>query len=322
MGQLLLMAVTSCIGISLYLADGVDYETLLKNADAAMYSAKKSGRDNFMFFTQDMNINLDKQLHMEHALRQAQKAQEFELHYQPQVKIKSGRIIGMEALLRWRSAEFGMVSPGSFIPLAEEIGLIVAIGEWVLREACRQNAEWQSQGLPAIVVAVNLSAIQFWQKNLVDTVFSALQDSALSPDYLELELTESIVMQNAESTIECLQNLKQIGVKLSIDDFGTGYSSLSYLMRFPIEKLKIDQSFIHDIHCDTDDEKIVKAIISLAKAMNLTVIAEGVETPEQLNFLRTHQCDEMQGYWYSKPLPAAEMAKLLSGDGRLLDRSV
>jgi EAL domain-containing protein (putative c-di-GMP-specific phosphodiesterase class I) len=204
-----------------------------------------------------------------------------------------------------------MVSPDCFIPLAEEIGLIVAIGEWVLREACRQNAKWQRQGLPAVVVAVNLSAIQFRQKNLVDIVLSALQDSALPPEYLELELTEGIVMQDVDNTIDCLHNLKQLGIKLSIDDFGTGYSSLSYLKRFPINKLKIDKSFIHDIANDADDEKIVRAVIGLAQAMNLTVIAEGVETQEQLSFLRSHQCDEMQGYLCSKPLPADEMAKFL-----------
>ena len=314
------MTVTSSIGISMYPEDGLDYETLLKNADAAMYSAKKSGSHKFMFFSQNMNSLFEKQLQLENALRNALKKQEFELHYQPQVDIESGRIIGMEALLRWNSAEFGRVSPGNFIPLAEEVGLIIDIGEWVLREACRQNAEWQSQGLPAVVVAVNLSALQFRQQNLVETVLSALQDSALAQNYLELELTEGIVMRDVENTIECLHNLKQLGIKLSIDDFGTGYSSLSYLKRFPIDKLKIDQSFIRDIACDTGDEKIVRAIIGLAQAMNLTVIAEGVETQEQLSFLRSHQCDEMQGYWYSKPLPAADMAKLLKRDGMPLDQ--
>jgi diguanylate cyclase (GGDEF)-like protein len=315
-----LLTITSSIGISLYPEDGLDYENLLKNANAAMYSAKKSVSHKFMFFSQDMNSHFEKQLLLENALRNALKKQEFELHYQPQVDIESGRIIGMEALLRWNSAEFGRVSPGNFIPLAEEVGLIIDIGEWVLREACRQNAEWQSQGLPAVVVAVNLSALQFHQKNLVETVLSALQDSALAQNYLELELTEGIVMRDVENTIECLHNLKKIGIKLSIDDFGTGYSSLSYLKRFPIDKLKIDQSFIRDLGRDSGDEKIVRAIISLGQALNLTVIAEGVETQEQLSFLSSHQCDEMQGYWYSKPLPAADMAKLLKRDGMPLDQ--
>jgi diguanylate cyclase (GGDEF)-like protein/PAS domain S-box-containing protein len=305
------LTITSSIGISLFPDDGLDYETLLRHANAAMFSAKKSGSNKFMYFSSGMNSNLEKQLQIEHELRHALKKQEFELYYQPQVNLKSGRIIGVEALLRWNSVVFGMVSPDCFIPLAEEIGLIVAIGEWVLREACRQNAKWQRQGLPAVVVAVNLSAIQFRQKNLVDIVLSALQDSALPPEYLELELTEGIVMQDVDNTIDCLHNLKQLGIKLSIDDFGTGYSSLSYLKRFPINKLKIDKSFIHDIANDADDEKIVRAVIGLAQAMNLTVIAEGVETQEQLSFLRSHQCDEMQGYLCSKPLPADEMAKFL-----------
>jgi len=304
------LTVTSSIGISLYPGDGVDYETLLKNADAAMYSAKKAGRDRFAFFCESMNVSMAREREIESALRRALSLNEFVLHYQPQVAIGSGRIIGMEALLRWNSAQLGPIAPGTFIPLAEETGLIVAIGEWVLREACRQNAQWQRAGLPAVVVAVNLSALQFRQSNLPETVRAALQASGLAARWLELELTESLIMQDAEYTIASLRALKEIGTTLAIDDFGTGYSSLAYLKRFAIDKLKIDQSFIRDIP-DDDDDKIVTAIIGLAHALNLKVIAEGVETDGQLAFLRERHCDEMQGYLYSRPLPAAAMEELL-----------
>ena len=307
------LTVTSSIGISLYPGDGVDYETLLKHADAAMYSAKKAGRDRFAFFCESMNVSMAREREIESALRRALSLDEFVLHYQPQVAIGSGRIIGMEALLRWNSAQLGPIAPGAFIPLAEETGLIVAIGEWVLREACRQNAQWQRAGLPAVVVAVNLSALQFRQSNLPETVRGALQASGLAARWLELELTESLIMQDAEYTIASLQVLKEIGTTLAIDDFGTGYSSLAYLKRFAIDKLKIDQSFIRDIP-DDDDDKIVTAIIGLAHALNLKVIAEGVETDGQLAFLRERHCDEMQGYLYRRPLPAAAMEELLKAD--------
>ena len=307
------LTVTSSIGISLYPTDGVDYETLLKNADAAMYSAKKAGRDRFMFFSESMNIGMAREREVENALRRALTLNEFVLHYQPQVGVASGRITGVEALLRWNSAELGSVSPGAFIPLAEETGLIVAIGEWVVHEACRQNAQWQRQGLPAVTVAVNLSALQFRQSNLPEIVRGALQAHGLAARWLELELTESVVMQDAEHTIESLRLLKEIGTTLAIDDFGTGYSSLAYLKRFAVDKLKIDQSFIHDIPADDDDDKIVTAIIGLAHVLNLKVIAEGVETEEQLCFLRDRHCDEMQGYLFSRPLTAAVMGELLQG---------
>jgi diguanylate cyclase (GGDEF)-like protein len=309
------LTVTSSIGISLYPDDGADYETLLKNADAAMYSAKRAGRDRFAFFSESMNLGMVHEREMESALRRALKRHEFVLHYQPQVAIGSGRIIGLEALLRWNSAELGPVAPRTFIPLAEDTGLIVAIGEWVLREACRQAAQWQREGLPAVVVAVNLSALQFRQNTLPEIVRGALQASGLAAGWLQLELTESVVMQDAEYTIASLQGLKEIGTPLAIDDFGTGYSSLSYLKRFAIDKLKIDQSFIKDIP-DDDDGKIVTAIIGLAHALNLKVIAEGVETDRQLGFLRDRHCDEMQGYLYSQPLTAAAMGKLLKGEQR------
>ncbi|NEX17988.1 MAG: sensor domain-containing diguanylate cyclase [Halochromatium sp.] len=313
------LTVTSSIGISLYPTDGVDYETLLKQADAAMYSAKKTGRANVMCFSPSMNLALEQERQLETALRHGLKTQEFELYYQPQVGIGSGRLIGMEALLRWTSEDLGPLTPGNFIPVAEETGLILALGEWVLREACRQTAHWQRQGLPPVVIAVNLSALQFRQSQLPEIVRCALHDNALAAQWLELELTESVIMQDAESAIASLRFLKEIGATLAIDDFGTGYSSLSYLKRFALDKLKIDLSFIQDLPQDRDDAKIVTAIISLAHALNLKVIAEGVETEAQWNFLRDHDCDEIQGYWYSQPLPAQEMEAWLRREGRTGD---
>ncbi|WP_295578002.1 EAL domain-containing protein [uncultured Lamprocystis sp.] len=304
------LTITSSIGVSLYPGDGADYETLLQHADAAMYSAKKAGRDRFMFFSASMNRGMARERELDNALRRALKLKEFVLHYQPQVAIGSGRIIGMEVLLRWNCAELGPVAPGTFIPVAEESGLIVPIGEWVLHEACRQNAQWQRDGLPAVPIAVNLSALQFRQSNLPEIVRGALQATGLAARWLELELTESVIMQDAEHTVASLQLLKEIGTTLAIDDFGTGYSSLSYLKRFTIDKLKIDQSFIKDIP-DDDGDKIVTAIIGLGHALNLKVIAEGVETEEQLGFLRDRHCDEMQGYLYSRPLTAVAMGELL-----------
>lgn len=308
------LTVTCSIGISLYPTDGGDYETLLKNADAAMYSAKKAGRDRFVFFSESMNIGMAYERELENALRRALKLDEFVLNYQPQVAIASGELIGMEALLRWNGAELGPVAPATFIPLAEETGLIIPIGEWVLHEACRQNAQWQRQGLRAVPIAVNMSALQFQQSNFPDLVRAALQGSGLAARWLQLELTESVIMQDAEHALTSLQRLKEIGTTLAIDDFGTGYSSLSYLKHFAIDKLKIDQSFIRDIPND-DDDKIVAAIIGLAHALNLKVIAEGVETAGQLGFLRERHCDEMQGYLYSRPLTATAMEELLTEAG-------
>jgi diguanylate cyclase (GGDEF)-like protein/PAS domain S-box-containing protein len=305
------LTVTCSIGISQYPTDGSDYETLLKNADAAMYSAKKGGRDRFVFFSESMNIGMVRERELENALRRALKLNEFVLNYQPQVAIASGDLIGMEALLRWNCAELGAVAPATFIPLAEETGLIIPIGEWVLREACRQNAQWQRQGLRAVPIAVNMSALQFQQHNFPDIVRAALQASGLAAHWLQLELTESVIMQDAKHTLTSLLLLKEIGTTLAIDDFGTGYSSLSYLKHFAIDKLKIDQSFIRDIP-DDDGDKIVTAIIELAHALNLKVIAEGVETDGQLGLLRERHCDEMQGYLYSRPLTATAMEKLLT----------
>lgn len=305
------LVITSSIGVSLYPKDGQDYETLLKNADTAMYASKKAGRDSFMFYNPAMNVNAAKYLAIESALRNALKNNEFHIYYQPQINLESGQFIGTEALLRWHSAELGWVSPTDFIPLAEETGLIIPIGAWVLREACRQNANWHRQGLAAGVVAVNISAIQFRHSSMLTLIDEVLQDTGLTPCYLELELTESIVMDNAELALSNLAQLNRRGLKLAIDDFGTGYSSLSYLKRFAIDKLKIDQSFVFDIGKDTDDEAIIKAIISLAHSLNLRVIAEGVETQLQRDFLQAHHCNEMQGYLFSKPVPASGIEALL-----------
>ena len=309
--------ITASIGISLYPNDGEDPETLLKNADTAMYRAKEEGRNNYQHFSPAMNVRTFDQLALENNLRRALERNEFLLYYQPQVSFKTRQIIGMEALLRWRHPDLGLVSPARFIPVAEETGLIVPIGEWVLRTACTQNKAWQIAGLPSLLVAVNLSARQFQHKGLVEMIKRVLNETRLDPKYLELELTESILMRKEEDVITTLCELNAMGIGLSIDDFGTGYSSLSYLKRFPIHKLKIDRSFVRDIATDPDDPAIVRAVIALAHSLNMKAIAEGVETAEQLEFLRSLQCDEMQGYLFSLPLPAEEVTKLLTTGKRL-----
>jgi diguanylate cyclase (GGDEF)-like protein/PAS domain S-box-containing protein len=302
---------TCSLGVAKYPADGEDPELLIKHADIAMYRAKQSGRNNFQFYTPAMNEQALERLQIESNLRAALERGEFVLHYQPKVDIESGRVSGMEALIRWSHPELGMVPPGRFIGLAEETGLIVPIGAWVTRTACAQNKAWQDAGLPPVRVSVNLSARQFAQKNLVQSIAAVLHETGLEPHYLEIELTESLVMTDVEHAIEMLRQLKLLGVKLSIDDFGTGYSSLSYLKRFPIDVLKIDQSFVRDIAVDFNDAAITVSIISLGHNLKLKVIAEGVETEEQLAYLRHHGCDEVQGYLFSRPLPAAEFeAKL------------
>ncbi|MEI6305819.1 MAG: EAL domain-containing protein [Deltaproteobacteria bacterium] len=302
---------STSIGISLFPEDGVANEELIANADVAMYRAKESGRNNYQFFTPTMNNSSYERLTMENKLRRALERQEFVLYYQPQVNMATGRIIGSEALVRWQHPEMGLVPPGIFIPIVEESGLIVPIGEWVLREACRQNMAWQKEGLPPITVAVNLSAVQFHQKNLTEMVYEVLQSTGLSSSWLELEITESGIMQNSEASVNKLHELKQMGLKLSIDDFGTGYSSLSYLKKFPLDKLKIDQSFVRDITTNQDDAAIVGAIIGMAKSLKLRVIAEGVETRDHLNFLHANDCFEMQGYFFSKPVPADVFQRLV-----------
>ncbi|MFH1495991.1 MAG: EAL domain-containing protein [Pseudomonadota bacterium] len=308
---------TFSIGIAQYPKDGLNADDLLKNADAAMYRAKAMGRNNFQFYGEEMNLQAMERLMLENGLRHALERDEFEVYYQPRVDLQRGEIIGMEALLRWNHPELGLVSPVSFIPLAEETGLIVPIGEWVLRTACAQNRAWQDEGFSPLSVSVNLSARQFWQQDLVDVVAAALSESRLDPAWLELEITESLLMQNAEVANATLRKLKAMGIRLSIDDFGTGYSSLSYLKRFPIDTLKIDRSFVRDITTDPDDAAIARAVVSLAHDMKLKVVAEGVETIEQMAFLRLRHCDEIQGYYFSKPLPVAAFAALL-GEGRCL----
>ena len=309
--------VTCSIGIALYPKDGDDAKTLLQSADGALYLAKNKGRNNAQFCTAEMNAKALERLTLESELRQAINRQEFLLHYQPRVDMVSGEITGMEALVRWQHPVQGLLYPTKFIPVAEESGLIVPLGEWVLRTACEQNKAWQLAGLKPVSIAVNLSARQFKQQDLVELVSSILQETELDPSYLELELTESMVMQNVEAAIATLTQFKVIGVKLSIDDFGIGYSSLNYLKHFPIGFLKIDQSFVRDITTNRDDAIIAKIIISMAHDLGLRVIAEGVETEEQKSFLCSHRCDEMQGYFFSMPLPAEEFETLLK-EGRCM----
>ncbi len=305
------MFVTTSIGISVYPDDGSSADVLIKHADTAMYRAKEQGRNNCQFYTEDMNERALERLTIENSLRHAMERNEFLLYYQPQVDLRTRRITGMEALLRWQHPDFGLILPSRFIPIAEETGLIVFIGEWALRAACFQNKAWQDAGMPCLHVAVNLSARQFKQPNLVDVVSQALADSGLEPRYLELEITESIAMEYADGTIARLNELKAMGLTISMDDFGTGHSSLSYLKRFPIDTLKIDQSFVQNVLLDSQDAAIAAAITTMARSLKMRVVTEGVETQEQIVFLRDQERDEVQGYYFSHPLPADAFALLL-----------
>ena len=302
--------VTGSIGISTYPADGLDPASLLKNADIAMYLAKDRGKNNFQFYSPQQNGHSFERLALESALRHALERREFVLHYQPKIDIGTNRIVGVEALLRWNHPDLGVVAPNQFIPLAEETGLIVPIGRWVLRTACAQSAAWRNDGLPGIRIAVNLSARQFSDDSLISDIGDALAEAALAPEGLELEITESMVMQNPERAVGTLSRLRELGISVSIDDFGTGYSSLGYLKRFPIDNVKIDRSFIKDLPHDSDDAAITRAVIAMAQSLRIRVVAEGVETREQLDFLRDHECDECQGYFVSRPLPPSEFALL------------
>lgn len=303
--------ITASIGISVYPFDGEDAESLLRNADIAMYHTKKQGGNNFQFYSESMNVNALRRLTIENNLRKALERNEFLLYYQPKLDVKDRRISGMEALIRWNHHEMGLISTAEFIPLAEDTGLIIPIGKWVLRTACLQNKAWQKAGCDSMKVSVNISARQFEQQELLENITRVLREADLDPEYLELEITESTVMKNPEYAIATLQELKATGIKISIDDFGTGYSSLNYLRQLPLDALKIDRSFVSNALTRTSDRAIISAIISLAHNLKLTVIAEGVEREEQLAFLSELQCDEAQGYLFSWPLPADECTQLL-----------
>ena len=313
---------TASVGISFFPDDGKDTSSLVKNAGAALYRAKKAGGNEYRFYTADMHAKASKRFELETNLRHAIDNHELLLHYQPRVAIDSLEIVGLEALVRWQHPQFGLVPPGDFIPLAEETGLILPIGEWVLREACQQNRTWQDKGFARMRVGVNISARQFQQQYLAETVMRILDETELGPECLELELTESSVMSNAEATIIVLNKLQTKGIAISVDDFGTGFSSLSYLKRLPIDSLKVDQSFVRDLATDPDDAALVMAIVSLAHTLRLRVVAEGVETAEQLRFLRLLRCDEIQGYLISKPLPVEGIERLLALQKPLLPDAV
>ncbi len=305
------LRISASVGLSTYPNDGEDAETLIKNADAAMYDAKQSGRDKYRFFKSQMSLRTVERQSLEEQLRYALEREELLVHYQPKVSLKTGAITGVEALLRWQHPERGLLLPWQFLTIAEDNNMILAIGQWVLRQACRQMREWLDAGLLAVPVAVNISALEFRSRQFVQEVQDALKNARLDPKYLELELTETGLMRHAEPTARTLGQLKAIGLRLAIDDFGTGYSSLSYLTRLPIDTLKLDQSFLNDIIVDSDRAIIVDAVVSLGRSLKKKVIAEGVETPEQLRFIQDLGCDEGQGYYFSPPVLAQQFAKLI-----------
>ena len=305
------MTVTASIGMAIHTADAAEPEVLLKYADTAMYRAKQAGRDTYRFFTSQMNQDVMARLEMEVALRKAIENKEFVLHYQPKVRLKSGQIAGVEALLRWQRPRHGLVPPNAFIPLLEETGLIVEVGRWVIATACAQICRWMHSSIGPVQISVNVAGRQLLEGDLVGDVAAALNDNGIKANLLELELTESSLMANTERTIATLDALKALGVDISIDDFGTGYSSLAYLRRFPIDALKIDIAFIRDITNNADAAAIVLAIIRMSHILKLDTIAEGVETEEQMAYLRRHRCDFIQGYYFSRPLPVLEIEKML-----------
>jgi diguanylate cyclase (GGDEF)-like protein/PAS domain S-box-containing protein len=306
------LRITASIGIATYPGDAPDAEKLLRNADFAMYQAKYTGRNNYQFFKPEMNANAIERQSVETDLRQAVARREFELNYQPKVSLQTGAVVGVEALIRWNRPQCGLMLPARFIPIAEESGLILPIGRWALETACRQARAWQDAGLLAVSVAINVSAVELRAKDFLDNVRQILEQTRLDPAFLELELTETFMMQDWKTTAEILRALKGLGVKIALDDFGTGYSSLSYMKRFPIDALKIDQSFIRDMTSDSDDASIVSAVINMGRSLNMRVIAEGVQTRDQLKFLRERHCPEGQGYYFGPPVPADEVTDLLS----------
>ncbi|NUT82488.1 EAL domain-containing protein [Pseudomonas sp. NA13] len=294
------LSVTASLGISVYPTDGFDAVALIKKAETAMRNVKETGPNDYRFFTEDMNRRARQQQTIESGLRLGLQRKEFVLHYQPKLDLKSGKVVGVEALVRWDRPDHGLVYPSDFIPVAEDSGLIVPLSQWVLQEACQQACRWQAQGMRPLYLSVNVSAIDFRQRGFVEGIARTLKETGLDPTQLELEITESVLMQNVDTTVAILKAIKQLGIRLAIDDFGTGYSSLSYLQKFPVDVLKIDQSFVGDLSIDSNDAKLVSTIISLGKSLNLHIIAEGVETLEQLEFLKKHQCEEVQGYYFSK----------------------
>lgn len=300
------------IGMTIYPFDDAQADGLLKNADMAMYKAKREGRNRFQFYVAELNDIIQRRATLERDLRTALQEQQFRLHYQPQLDLATGRVVGVEALLRWRHPDRGEISPAEFIPVAESSGLIMPIGDWVLRTACREARAWQDAGLPPVRVAINLSAVQFRHRNLLDTITAALTESGLEPCWLEVELTESLIMRDVHTTIDTLRHLHALGVQIAVDDFGTGYSSLSYLTRFPVSKIKLDQSFVRDVD-KRDGAAIARTVIALGHSLNMKVMAEGVETEYQLRFLREHVCNEAQGYYFSRPMPAGAIQRLLRG---------
>jgi diguanylate cyclase (GGDEF)-like protein len=303
--------VTASIGVSIYPEDGLDAETLIKNAETAMYAAKENGRQSYQFFTPAMNILAVERQSIEEHLRRALERQEFALHYQPIISLRTGAIAGVEALIRWTHPTRGSVPPLQFIPVAEDCGLILPIGAWVLREACMQARAWADAGLPMMTMAINVSAMQFMHESFLGDLSAILSETGLDSRYLELELTERALMKRADLAAPILSTLRERGIQVAVDDFGTGYSSLSYLRKFPLDAIKIDQSFVRQITTIPNETVIIRAIISLGRSLNLRVIAEGVETQDQLDFLKAHQCDEAQGYYFSRPVPPEELVKLL-----------
>ena len=306
------LTVTASLGISMYPADGFDAVALIKKAETAMRNVKETGPNDYRFFTEDMNRRARQQQTIESGLRLALQRKEFVLHYQPKIDLRSGKVVGAEALVRWNRPDIGLIYPSDFIPVAEDSGLIVPLSQWALQEACQQACRWQADGMRPLYLSVNVSTIDFRQRGFVEGIARTLKETGLDPTQLELEITESVLMQNVDTTVAILKAVKRLGIRLAIDDFGTGYSSLSYLQKFPVDVLKIDQSFVGDLSIDSNDAKLVSTIISLGKSLNLHIIAEGVETLEQLEFLKAHQCEEAQGYYFSKAVEPQAFALWMS----------